>query len=269
MRVALVSLDQHWQDKGANFSRCEAFAHEARIQGCDLVIFPEMTLTGYSLDMAAISEPEDGSFTLASFDKLAKETGLAIVFGACLLDPATGRPRNQFCLAHPEVNSQAIYAKVHPFSYAGEEKLLEAGGRLGMANVGALRLGASICYDLRFPELYAAMAPTCNAAIAIANWPTRRVAHWRTLLVARAIENQFFMLGVNRIGVDGNGLAYEKSTLAVAPDGSILKPVMAGEELDIYDIDPQQAARYRAEFPTVRDKRYTLYREFFGAIDAE
>lgn len=269
MRVALVSLDQRWQDKVVNFSRCESFAHEARIQGCELIIFPEMTLTGYSLDMAVISEPEDGSFTLASFAKLAKETGLTIVFGACLLDPTTGRARNQFCLARPDVNSQAIYAKVHPFSYAGEDRTLEAGGRLGMADVGALKLGASICYDLRFPELYAAMALTCNVAIAIANWPTRRVAHWRALLVARAIENQFYMLGVNRVGVDGNGLAYEKSTLAVSPDGIILKPVMAGEELDIYEIDPQQADRYRAEFPTVRDKRYTLYREFFGAIDAE
>jgi len=91
------------------------------------------------------------------------------------------------------------------------------------------------------------------------------VAHWRALLVARAIENQFYMLGVNRIGIDGNGLAYEKSTLAVTPDGTLLEPIVAGEELDIYDIDPQEAARYRAEFPTARDKRYTLYREFFGA----
>ena len=228
-----------------------------------------MTLTGYSLDPTAIGEVETGSFTLAHFGELAQEVGLAIVFGACLIDPSTNRPRNKFCVAWPDSTSRAIYAKVHPFSFSGEKEVLEAGGRLGAASVGALRFGASICYDLRFPELYAAMAPACNAAIAIANWPIRRVARWRVLLVARAIENQFHMLGVNRIGIDGSGLVYEKSTLAVAPDGTLLQPVMAGEELDIFDIDPEAAARYRAEFPTVRDKRYTLYREFFERIDVK
>jgi len=120
MRLALVSLDQRWQDKDANFSRCEDFVREARLQGCDLIVFPEMTLTGYSLDMAAISEPEEGSLTLARFGELAKDVGLAIVFGVCLLDPVTGRPRNQFCLARPDVTSRAIYAKVHPSATPGK-----------------------------------------------------------------------------------------------------------------------------------------------------
>lgn len=265
MRVALVSLNQCWQDKDVNYLRCADFARAASSHDCELVIFPEMTLTGYSLAMDNAAEPELGSTTLARFGELARDARLAIVFGACLFDPVTHRPRNQLCLAHADGTCQAIYAKIHPFSFAGEDKVLEAGGRLGIVSVGALKLGASICYDLRFPELYAAMAPLCNAAIAIANWPARRVAHWRSLLVARAIENQFFMLGVNRIGIDGNQLAYEKSTMAVAPDGALIEPLVAGEEMDIYDIDPEEAARYRAEFPTVRDKRYTLYCELLGA----
>jgi predicted amidohydrolase len=269
MHVALVSLNQRWQDKDANFSRCADFARAASSHNCELVIFPEMTLTGYSLATDNAAEPELGSATLARFGELARDARLAIVFGACLFDPVTHRPRNQLCLAHADGTSQAIYAKIHPFSFAGEDKVLEAGGRLGTFSVGALRLGASICYDLRFPEMYAAMAPVCSAAIAIANWPARRIAHWRSLLVARAIENQFFMLGVNRIGIDGNQLAYEKSTMAVAPDGVLIEPLVAGEEMDIYDIDPEEAARYRAEFPTMRDKRYTLYRDLLGHIDAE
>ena len=266
MRIALVSLDQRWKDKDANFLRCMDFAREAHGQGCELTIFPEMTLTGYSLDMTAIGEQGAGSNTLARFGELAKEVGHAIAFGACLINPATGRPRNQFCLARLDGSSRAIYAKVHPFSFSGEEKVLEAGGAVGISSVGTLKLGASVCYDLRFPELYSAMAPTCNAAIAIANWPVKRVAHWHALLVARAIENQFYMLGVNRIGSDGNGLVYEKSSFVVAPDGTLLEPVLAGEELDIYDVDPDAADRYRAEFPTVRDKRYSLYHGFFANI---
>lgn len=266
MRIALVSLDQRWQDKDANFSRCADFTREARARGCELTIFPEMTLTGYSLDMTASGEPEAGSSTLAHFGELAREVGHAIVFGACLINPATGRPRNQFCLASPDGASRAIYAKMHPFSFAGEDKVLEAGESVGTASTGKLRFGASICYDLRFPELYSAMASACNAAIAIANWPAKRVAHWRALLVARAIENQLYMLGVNRIGSDGNRLTYEKSSCVVAPDGTLLEPVLAGEELDIYDLDPDTADRYRTEFPTVRDKRYSLYNELLSNI---
>lgn len=266
MRIALVSLDQRWQEKDANFLRCANFAREARDQGCELTIFPEMTLTGYSLDMAAVGEPEVGSSTLARFSGLAREIGHTIAFGACLINPATGRPRNQFCLAYPDGTSRAIYAKVHPFSFASEDEALEAGGAISTASAGKLKFGASICYDLRFPELYSAMVPDCNAAIAIANWPVKRVAHWRALLVARAIENQFYMLGVNRIGSDGNGLSYEKSSCVVAPDGTLLEPILAGEELDIYDLDPEAADRYRAEFPTVRDKRYSLYRELLANI---
>lgn len=143
--------------------------------------------------------------------------------------------------------------------------MFEKGARLGTGTVGEMRFGASICYDLRFPERYAATASTCNTAVVIANWPQRRVAHWRTLLVARAIENQFFMLGVKRAGTDGVGLSYEKSGLVVAPDGDVVEPVLGRDELDIYEIDVEEAVRYRTEFPTVRDKRPALYRELFGA----
>lgn len=265
MRVALVSLNQRWLDKDANFSRCADFAHSASRRGCDLVVFPEMTLTGYAPAVADIAEPEVGSPSLKRFGDLAGEVGLTIVFGACLLDPGTQRPRNQLCLARADGSCEAIYAKIHPFSFAGEDQVFEAGARLGSISVGSLRLGTSICYDLRFPELYSAMGSDCTGAIVIANWPARRAAHWRTLLTARAIENQFFVLGVNRTGTDGNQLVYEKSTMAMAPDGTLLEPSVTGEEMDIYDIDPLETARYRAEFPTVRDKRYALYREFLGS----
>lgn len=265
MRVALVSLNQRWHDKDANFARSAELVREARTHGAELAIFPEMTLTGYSTEVAAIAEPEEDSPTLERFGALADETGVAIIFGACLVEGASGRARNQLCLAVPGAGARAAYAKVHPFSYAGEDAVLQAGDRLAVLDIGPLQLGASICYDLRFPELYAVLAPASNAAVSIANWPRGRAAHWRALLVARAIENQFHMFGVNRIGTDGNGLAYEKGSLAVAPNGEVLAPVVAGEELDVYDVDPTAAAAYRAAFPTLRDKRYDLYRELAGA----
>jgi predicted amidohydrolase len=261
MRIALVSLDQIWQEKKANFDRCLSIMADAKSHGCELVIFPEMTLTGYSLSMAEVSEEEDHSLTLNLFRDAAAFIGLASIFGACLCDPVTKKSRNMFCLARPDSEILIIYSKIHPFTFAGEDKVLEAGNCLGMARVGDLDFGAAICYDLRFPELYSAMARQCNAIITIANWPERRINHWRSLLVARAIENQCFMFGVNRIGIDGNGLKYQKSSIAVTPDGELIEPVIPGHELDIYEIESADTSTYRNSFPTLRDKRYELYSE--------
>lgn len=266
MRIALVSLDQQWMDKQANLARCSYFVTEAEALGCELVAFPEMTLTSYSLDMHSVAELEHESLTLSHFGILAKKAGLSIIFGACLIEGGESFPRNKFCLALPDGSSKAIYSKIHPFSFTGEDKVLQAGSQVASAKIGMLEFGASICYDLRFPEIYSAMAPRCNAAIAIANWPIKRVAHWRTLLIARAIENQFYMFGVNRTGIDGNGLMYEKSSLIVSPDGFLQKPLEHGKEMDVFDIDIEGAARYRNDFPTLRDKRYGLYHNLFGSL---
>jgi omega-amidase len=263
MRVALVSLDQRWQDKPANLVRCADFAAAAKAEGCGLAIFPEMTLTGYSMDVAAIMEPLEASRSLADMGRVAAQAGIDLVFGACHGDGAGGRARNTLCLARGDSSAEVVYAKIHPFSFAGEDKVLDAGETLACRTAGGLTFGCTICYDLRFPEIYAVLSGDCQAIVNIANWPARRVAHWRALLVARAIENQLFVLGVNRIGTDGNGLSYEKSSLVVAPDGTLLAPVFASLEMDIFEIDPAESLRYREAFPIVRDKRWDLYRKFY------
>lgn len=263
MRVALVSLDQAWLDRAANLARCRALALEAAALGSELLIFPEMTLTGYSLDVAAVAEPAADSVSLLGMAALAREAGLTILFGASLVHPGRDRPMNSLCMASPGGAAEILYEKIHPFSLAGEDQALGAGARLGSATVGGFTLGCSVCYDLRFPEIYSLMARSCNGVVNIASWPARRIAHWHALLVARAIENQYFVFGVNRTGSDGNGLHYVKSSVVVAPDGELLAPVAAGAELDIYEVDPDQVASYRGAFPTVADKRFDLYRAFY------
>ncbi len=269
MRLGLVSLDQRWEDKSANQQRCAMLAAESMRLRCDMVVFPEMTLTGFSMNVGKTMEDIHSSATLAWFGKLARDTETSIVFGACLMGCGSPRPRNVVCLARPDGITTVLYAKIHIFTFAGEDAVLEPGDQLGFALLGMARVGAAVCYDLRFPELYAALAPDCDLVITIANWPDRRIAHWRSLLVARAIENQCIMVGVNRIGTDGNGLRYEKSSMVVAPEGEVLAPVLcSGDELDVYDVDLAAVARYRAEFPTVRDKRPALYRRLLGGSDA-
>lgn len=266
MRLALVSLDQRWKNKEENFRRCADFVRKAKVLGSDVVAFPEMTLTAYSLDVVDVVEREHGSQTLQKFSHLADDAKVDVVFGACLAGDGLARPRNTLCVARRNGETLVCYSKMHPFTFAGEEKVFEAGNSLAVVQLGDLRLGCSICYDLRFPELFAAMASQCNAVINIANWPAGRVSHWRALLVARAIENQLFVIGVNRTGVDGNGLQYEMSSMAVAPDGTVLAPTHSEPEMAIYDVDPAMTHRHREAFPTVRDKRRELYRHLAEGI---
>lgn len=269
MKVALISLNQIWLDKDANFARIESFVREAHTHGCDLVVLPEMTLTGFSMEVDINAEPESDSPTLKRFGALAGDFSISIIFGACLRSADSVHASNMLCVATPDGQSHAVYTKVHPFSFAGEDAVFQGGEALRIVRLGALRCAATICYDLRFPEPYTVMAPSCNSAIVIANWPSRRIAHWRTLLVARAIENQLFVIGVNRIGVDGVGLSYEKSSMLVRPDGALLEPILPGDELEIFEFDPTEVEQYRAGFPTVRDRRPQLYQQFRGtAFDA-
>jgi len=194
-----------------------------------------------------------------AFAEMAEKFCLNIVFGCCLMQSNKTRAQNMLCHSKPINGSKAVYAKLHPFSYSGEEDFIEAGNNLGYVDFAEIRLGASICYDLRFPMPYSLMAPKCTGALCIANWPVGRVSHWKSLLVARAIENQMFMIGVNRVGSDPNGLTYVKSSMLVAPDGQIVAPFYSGEEFDCYDFDPSLTKKYRTDFPTLRDADFGRY----------
>jgi omega-amidase len=259
MRLALISLNQVWNNKSENLTRCRDFMAASRARGCDMVIFPEMTLTGFSLDVHILAEYFDQSETMSQFSALAAEFSTDIIFGCCLRQRDGSRPQNVLCHAKPTGGSEVVYAKLHPFSFAGEQRVMRSGDRLGFIELSSSRFGGSICYDLRFPVPFTLMAPICTGVICIANWPEKRIFHWRSLLVARAIENQMFMIGVNRTGVDGNGLNYVKSSLIVAPDGEIITPEFSSEEFDEYDIDESKTRSYRQEFPTLRDGNFALY----------
>lgn len=267
MRISLVSLNQIWEDKDANFERCCSFVERSVNEGAELVLFPEMTLTGYSLDnISNLSESVDGARTLVRFGSLAKKYQVNLIFGAGLRESGGNKPANYLCHAEANGKSRAIYAKVHPFSYANEDKFIQSGEVPCVISLGEIKAIASICYDLRFPELYSTQSQGCNAGVVIANWPARRISHWRTLLSARAIENQMYMIAVNRIGHDGNGLDYEKSSMIIGPDGNCVKPFLSDEEIDFYDIYASDVQESRKLFPTLNDKKYSLYKRLIEGI---
>lgn len=255
MKVALASLDQLWGDKKGNFDACIELARKARNHGAEVLIFPEMTLTGFYLDLALLGESKSNSETLRKFGDLSSKFKLTIIFGACLIDDIDQTSGNYLCVAGPNGTSEAIYAKIHTFSHAAEDQVISSGLNLSSFDVAGNKFGASVCYDLRFPSLYTSLSEVCVGSVVIANWPDSRRTHWFALLKARAIENQMFMIGVNRIGTDGNGICYSKMSCIVNPYGEIELPLFSDEQLDCFEIDIEIVNQYRRSFPTLRDRK--------------
>jgi len=241
MRIALVETDPAWEAPEANRERMAAALPAAP---ADLAVFPEMAFTGFS--MAAVPDRDAEPFLI----ELARSRGTALIAGHV----GTG-PRNVAVAVAADGTVLARYAKLHPFSYAGEERHYRRGDALPVFALGAARVAMLICYDLRFPEAFREAALRgANLFVVPANWPARRVDHWRTLLRARAIENQAFVVGVNRIGRDPNE-TYESSSLAIGPRGEVIH-----QGPGIVEIDPADADRWRTEFPALRDVRHDRYR---------
>jgi len=237
VRVALVETDTFWEDPAANRAALPGLLPPA-----DLALLPEMAFTGFTA--RAAPDPGAEPFLRA----LARERGMALCAGYV----AEG-PRNAALAVDASGAVVARYAKLHPFSFAGEPYL--RGDALPVFEIAGLRAALLICYDLRFPEAFreAALAGA-EAFFVLANWPARRVAHWRALLLARAIENQAFVFGVNRVGEDPHE-RYESSSLAVGPRGEVLH-----EGAGVVEVDPAEVARWRAEFPALKDIRTDRYR---------
>jgi len=261
MDIALVSLNQVWEDKAANIEQCDICAKKASENGVDLIIFPEMTLTGFSMNTELIGEQENDSFTVKVFQKIANKYSISIVFGVVFLDQ--DKSTNNLIFIHKNGQLSSKYTKMHPFSFSDEDKFYEVGDRIVIQNFMGVNIGLTICYDLRFPELYAALGKTCDMVINIANWPNKRIDHWRSLLKSRAIENQYFCIGVNRTGVDGNALEYEDSSVVFNANGELLSSTNIGNKVNVFNVDKNWTKSFKKTFSTVQDRRLSLYGEFY------
>ena len=260
MRIALVSLNQFWENKDANFQTCARYVSEAKNHAVDFIIFPEMTLTGFSMRSAQLAERLDNSMTLDFFKKLAQTHSITIQFGMSTVE------NNYYYNCSVTINSKGTivsnYKKMHPFSFSGENGHYSSGEELSYFELQGVKFGCTICYDLRFPEIYSALSNKSKVVINIASWPKKRIDHWRKLIMARAIENQIYLIGVNRTGTDGNLIEYEESSMIVDPSGVPLAAVYKETPLSIYDINFNIGEAYRSAFPTFQDRRPDLYRKF-------
>ena len=255
MRVALLQLDLAWEDVAENHRRAARLLSEAKNGGATLAVLPEMFSTGFSMDAARIAQPPGGE-SEQFLKEQARKLGIWIL--ASVPERGEPRPRNMAMLASPD-GAVVKYAKIHPFSYAGEDRVYTAGDRVVTAEVEGVRVTPLVCYDLRFPEPFRTAAADTDLFVVVANWPDQRREHWRTLLRARAIENQAYVVGVNRAG-EGNGLRYAGDSAAIAPLGETLAEADAGEQVLFADVDPEVVKKLRSRFPALQDRRPSAYR---------
>jgi predicted amidohydrolase len=258
MKIALVSLDQIWEDKTANRLKCHNFIEQASQSGANLIVFPEMTLTGFSMNIGLIREKTCNSPTLEFFSAQAKIHNIFIGFGVVF--EKGEKATNNLVVVNKNGNVLSDYAKIHPFSYSGEDKFYIGGSELVSSRISEANIGSTICYDLRFPDIFQYLSKNCNMILTIANWPERRISHWFTLLQARAIENQVFTIGVNRTGTDGNKIKYIKSTVVFDPLGEKMNPSFSDSDMDIYDLALDKVESVRDAFPVKSDRRIEFYK---------
>ena len=252
MRIAAVQHDIVWEDRAANHARLADHVTRAVGAGAELVLLTETFSTGFSMT-EGIGEPEGGS----SATWLAEQAGRHGVWvgGTCAeVAPGEALPYNSFVLAGPD-GTMHRYRKLHPFTYAGEHERYRAGAAPVTVQVGDLRVSLFVCYDLRFADEFWALAPGTDVYLVPANWPAARRLHWQTLLQARAIENQAYVVGVNRVGTSGDGTEHVGDSRVVSPLGELLATAAGAETILLADVDPAEVARVRRQFPFQADRR--------------
>ena len=173
MKLAMADLDMIWEEKETNKNQCRQMMEEAARRDADVILFPEMTLTGFSMDVERIQDRNKE--TVSFFTQLAREYELAAGFGYVTM--REGKGRNHFCLVDAGGTCLEDYEKLHPFTYGGEAEVYEGGDRICHAVLAGLRCGMFICYDLRFPESFQKLPMDTDAVFVIANWPESRLAH--------------------------------------------------------------------------------------------
>ena len=257
MKICLAQTRIWFEEKEKNLWLAERLVRKAAGKGADLILFPEMSFTGFSMNTGLTGEAQ--AETSERMMKLAADSGLNIGFG--WVEKGKNGSLNHYSIAGVDGRIQADYAKIHPFSFSGEDRYFRGGDRLSVFEMGGIRMALFICYDLRFPELFRAVCEKVSVIIVAANWPAKRSEHWKTLLRARAIENQVYILGVNCQG-DMNGHYYSGDSCIFDPNGDLRDSLSDREGMILYDL-VDDTERYRAAFPVLKDRRADLYRQFF------
>ncbi len=251
LRIAAVQHDIVWEDPTATHALVAPMIATAASDGARLIVLTEMFATGFTMRPDGIAEAEDGP-TLAFLRAQAALHDAWLCATIPTRWPAR-RPTNRLVVVAPD-GAVHGYDKIHPFTYSGEDEIYDAGTEFLTVDVDGVRVTTFVCYDLRFADEFWATAHDTDLYVVPANWPAARAHHWRALLVARAIENQAWVVGVNRVG-SGGGLDYVGDSMVIDPLGVIRATAHDSATVLGVDVDASMVAAVRDRFPFLRDRR--------------
>jgi len=251
MKISLYQFSPLWEDKKGNQQKIIKLLENSNLD-TDVLVFPEMTLTGFTMRSNRFSEQITGE-TTDFFQSLAKQYSIHIFTG--FIEESNGNKVNSLIHVNREGGIEAKYHKIHPFSISGENRHYSPGNNPAITTVDGITFGMSICYDLRFPELYRLYGKKrVSVIINIANWPVPRIGHYVHLLKARAIENQCYAIGVNRVGTD-KGNTYNGRSAVFDPLGEEIALMNDEEKILTTKIDTEYIEKVRKQLPFLDDIR--------------
>jgi omega-amidase len=258
MRIALAQFDVKSGETSANLATASKYVTLAARRGATLVVLPELWSSGYDLERSQMHARVSEEKVLPALTKLARGHQLYIL-GSLLRANARREVFNSAVLLDPDAGPSRVYSKIHLFGPMLENRFLTPGRTAPIFHLPFGTVALAICYDLRFPELFRKYAlKGTQLVILCAQWPGIRLEHWRTLVRARAIENQFFVVACNRIG-SSRGTRFAGHSMIVDPWGNILREGPGDEALVMADIDFRAVNESRSRIPSLDDRRPAAY----------
>ena len=266
LTISLIQTHLHWEDKTANLQMLEQKIMGISAQ-TELLVLPEMFSTGFSMKPELYAEKMDGE-SLQWMKRVA--AAKKIILTGSLIIEENGQYFNRLIWMLPN-GQYGVYDKRHRFAFAGEDEHYTAGSKRLIASVKGWRINLLVCYDLRFP-VWARQSPSAadrahgeaeyDLLVYVANWPERRSHAWKTLLQARAIENQCYVVGVNRVGNDGNNIYHSGDSMIVDPMGEIVYTKKDEEDIFTITLKKEELVAVREKLPFLRDgDRFLLLNE--------
>ncbi len=259
MRLGLAQMDIVWENIEENKKKVIEYMDNAKERQVELIVFPEMTMTGFSMNTSMARYYDE---ILSFFCQTAKRYAMGIVFGV-IAKGEEDRFENRLIMVDDQGKKLMEYTKIHPFSFGAESKYYCGGDELVSCRWKNIDFSGFICYDLRFPYIFQLASEESQVIFVIANWPKERIDHWDALLRARAIEDCCFVVGVNRSGRAGS-LQYTGHSAVYDYCGKRLNEIYEDDALRVVDIDTDKVAKYREYFPAVRDRRPEVYDKLRG-----
>jgi omega-amidase len=270
LTISIVQTNLHWEDKAANLVMLEQKINSIP-ERTEIVVLPEMFSTGFSMKPEVLAETMEGE-TIQWMKRVASQNKIILTGSFICRDAESGledkkgtvqaadsvptRYYNRLVWMLPN-GQYAVYDKRHLFAYAEEDQHYTAGTKRFIASVKGWKIHPLICYDLRFPvwarQQSKADEPEYDLLMYVANWPERRIHAWKTLLQARAIENQCFVVGVNRTGDDGVGIPYSGESMIVDPMGEVLYTKKGEEDIFTITLEKEKLQAVREKLPFLRD----------------